>query len=270
MLTLYHHGSSVCAAKVRLALSAKDLPWESKYLDILAGDQFTPEFRAINPKSLVPVLVDDGAIVTESTVIGEYLEDAYPETPIMPADALSRVKVRQWTKIVDEILHPACAALTFVTSHRFTVMKLGPEKTQEFLNSTPAVSISLDWHEKKKRFVMEGLDAPGAKEAFLTHDVYMKKANDDLANQDWLAGSHYSWADMSMIPYVNRLAMLGLDGYWTKGRLPHLERWFDAVRARPDFKPMMLDWVPTSLTEDMATNGPKSWPRVAEIIGAKA
>jgi glutathione S-transferase len=250
-------------------LSAKSLSWDSRYLDILAGDQFTPEFRKINPKSLVPVLVDDGAIITESTVIGEYLEEAYPDPPIMPKDPLERVKVRLWTKIVDEILHPACAALTFVTSHRFTVMKLGPEKTQEFLNSTPAISVTPEWHETKRQFVMMGLDAPGAAEAFLTHDVYMKKMNEDLAGHEWLVGDRYGWADISLIPYVNRLAMLKLDGYWSNGRLPHLERWFKAVQARPDFKPVMLDWVPPSLTEDLATNGPKSWPRIAEIIGAK-
>jgi glutathione S-transferase len=92
--------------------------------------------------------------------------------------------------------------------------------------------------------------------------------NEDLARNEWVVGGKYGWADISLIPYVNRLAMLKLDGYWNRGRLPHLDRWFKAVQARPDFKPMMLDWVPQSLTDDLATNGPKSWPRIAEIIGA--
>jgi glutathione S-transferase len=54
MLTLYHHGSSACAAKVRLALAEKKLPWTGCYVDILRGEQFLPEFRALNPQAVVP------------------------------------------------------------------------------------------------------------------------------------------------------------------------------------------------------------------------
>ncbi len=60
MLELYHHGSSVCAAKVRFALAEKKLAWKSHYLDLLKGDQFNPEYLKINPKAVVPTLVHDG------------------------------------------------------------------------------------------------------------------------------------------------------------------------------------------------------------------
>ena len=50
MLTLYHHGSSACAAKVRFALAEKQLEWEGVYIDILAGEQFRPEYLCVNPK----------------------------------------------------------------------------------------------------------------------------------------------------------------------------------------------------------------------------
>lgn len=56
MLELYHHGSSVCAAKARIALFEKDIPWTGHYLDILKGDQFDPEYRKLNPKGVVPTL----------------------------------------------------------------------------------------------------------------------------------------------------------------------------------------------------------------------
>ena len=59
MLELYHHGSSVCAAKVRFALNEKGLEWKGHYIDILKGDQFTPEYRKLNEKAVVPTLVHD-------------------------------------------------------------------------------------------------------------------------------------------------------------------------------------------------------------------
>ena len=54
--TLYHHGSSVCAAKVRFAMDEKGLKWDGVYIDILKGEQFDPEYLELNPKGVVPTL----------------------------------------------------------------------------------------------------------------------------------------------------------------------------------------------------------------------
>ena len=72
--TLYHHGSSVCAAKVRLAMAEKDLQWNGVYIDILKGEQFNPDYLKLNPKGVVPTLVHDDLVIPDSTVIIEYLD----------------------------------------------------------------------------------------------------------------------------------------------------------------------------------------------------
>jgi glutathione S-transferase len=271
MLVLYHHGSSVCAAKVRLALAEKNLPWQGRYVDILKGEQFTPEFRRLNPKALVPVLVDDGRVITESTVINEYLEERFPEPTIFPRDPYLRARMRIWTKAVDEYLHPACAALTFITSHRHTVARLGPEKVKEFLDNTPVVSLALQWKEQKRHYVERGFDAPGAAEMIRMYDHYMQKMDEELKEGGpWLLGSQFTAADIALIPYVNRLEMLGLSGLWEHGRLPHLAAWWQRVIARPSFKPQVLDQIPPDLTNDLRTFGPRSWPEVRRIVGIAA
>src|SRR3954449_12313750 len=104
MLELYHHGSSACAAKVRFALEEKHVPWTGHVVDIFRGQQFRPEFLALNPKAVVPVLVHDDFVIAESTVICEYLDDAFIERLIYPATARARALVRLWTKAVDEEL----------------------------------------------------------------------------------------------------------------------------------------------------------------------
>jgi len=265
--TLYHHGSSVCAAKVRLAMAEKDLEWNGVYIDILKGEQFDPEYLKLNPKGVVPTLVHDDLVIPDSTVIIEYLDQIAPDTSVHPKDPWSRAQVRYWTKAVDEDLHPACGAVTFVCSHRHTVLKnLGPKGAEEFLASTPPISVTSDWKSQKDAFVRYGFDAPGAADKVKLYDTYLKKMDKALENKQWLVEDTFSIADISMVPYVNRLAMMSMRGLWENNRLPNVEKWFNRVEALPNFKKCLIDWVPDDLVNDLRENGAQSWPEVAKIL----
>ena len=265
--TLYHHGSSVCAAKVRLAMAEKGLEWNGVYIDILKGEQFDPEYLKLNPKGVVPTLVHDDLVIPDSTVIIEYLDQIAPDTSVHPKDPWSRAQVRYWTKAVDEDLHPACGAVTFVCSHRHTVLKnLGPKGAEEFLASTPPISVTSDWKSQKDAFVRYGFDAPGAADKVKLYDTYLKKMDKALENKQWLVEDAFSIADISMVPYVNRLAMMSMRGMWENNRLPNVEKWFNRVEALPNFKKCLIDWVPDELANDLRENGAQSWPEVAKIL----
>ena len=263
-LHLYHHGSSACAAKVRFALAEKRLEWSSRYVDILRGEQFRPEFLKINPKAVVPVLIHDGAVITESTVICEYVEETFPEHPIYPAAPLERAAVRVWTKAVDEELHPACSALTYVVSHRHTIMRNGAGSFENFLKG--AGSDGIVARTQKWEWIQHGLAAPGAADKITLYDGYLHKMQAALATSDWLVAGHFSMADVAMAPYVNRLAALSLQGLWERSRLPRVANWFERVRARCTFKPAFVDWMPAELAAEMAENGAKSWPEIAGLL----
>ena len=265
--TLYHHGSSVCAAKVRFAMAEKGMEWDGVYIDILAGEQFTPEYRKINPKAVVPTLVHGDLVIPDSTVIIEYLDQIAPETSVHPKDPWQRAQVRYWTKAVDEDLHPACGKVTFLCSHRHTVLKkLGKEGAEKFLASTPEFSVTSDWKSQKDAIVRYGFDAPGAPEGVKLYDNYLHKMEKALEGNDWLVGNIFTIADISLTPYVNRLAMMSMRGMWQDERLPDVERWFNAIEAREHVKPCFIDWVPEDLTNDLRENGIKSWPEVAKIL----
>ena len=264
MLELYHHGSSACAAKVRLALAEKQLDWTGHYLDILKGDQFDPAYLKINPKAVVPTLVHDGAIVPESTVICEYIEDAFPEHPLYPRSALARANVRLWTKAVDEELHPACSALTYIVSHRHTILRKGVGNFDDFLKqggSEGAEARALKW-----QWIQKGVEAPGAAEKVRLYDGYLHKMEAALNGSQWLVGDEITMADLAMAPYVNRLAALAMENFWTGGRLPHVDRWFQTLKGRPSFKPSLLDWMPPDLTKEMLENGEKASPSIKALL----
>src|ERR1700722_7051613 len=111
-LTLYHNDMSVCAQKVRLCLAEKQLAYEDKHLNLRAGDQKRPEYLALNPNGYVPTLVHDDFVVTESTVICEYIDDAFPARPLKPADAKARARMRGFTKFIDAAIFPATATVS--------------------------------------------------------------------------------------------------------------------------------------------------------------
>ena len=96
MLELYHNDMSTCSKKVRLVLAEKGLEWTPHDMDLRAGETRTDEYiRNINPNGVVPVLIVDGVPLIESTVIMEYLDDAYKEPRLRPADPMARAKMRQ-------------------------------------------------------------------------------------------------------------------------------------------------------------------------------
>jgi ganglioside-induced differentiation-associated protein 1 len=266
MLKLYHHGSSVCAAKVRMAMAEKGLAWEGVYIDILRGDQFDPAYVKLNPKAVVPTLVHDGRVIVESTVICEYLDLIFPEHGLHPSNPFAYARARYWTKAVDEELHPACAVLTFVASHRHTLAKLGKDKLEAFLSATPVMSVTADRQSRKRVLVEQGFAAPGADEKIKLYDNYLRKMEHALADGGWLAGDAFGIADVSVTPYINRLAMLQLDDMWEQGRLPRVADWWQRIQARPTFKPSLLDWIPDGLAADLRQNGARSWPEVARIL----
>jgi glutathione S-transferase len=264
LLELYHHGSSTCAAKVRFALAEKGLEWVGHYVDILSGEQFRPEFLAINPKGVVPVLIADGQVITESTVICEYLEDAFPEPRLYPRSPLERARVRAWTKAVDEELHPACSAITYVVSHRHTILRNGAGSFEQFMQrgaGEGAAARALKW-----QWIQQGLAAPGAADKIRLYAEYLQKMERALRDSDWLVGPRFTMADVAMAPYLNRLAALAMERLWSDGRLPRVADWFERVRARPTFEPAFLAWMPAALSAEMRTNGAKSWPDIATLL----
>jgi ganglioside-induced differentiation-associated protein 1 len=267
MLDLYHHGSSACAAKVRFVLEEKHIEWNGHVVDIFRGEQFKPDFLALNPKAVVPVLVHDGFVIPESTVICEYLEEAFAQHPIFPVTPKARAQGRLWTKAVDEELHPACSAITYIVSHRHTILRNGAGSFESFLNSGGSEGIGA--RKQKWEWIQHGIDAPGALEKIRLYDAYLHKMEQALRDSNWLVEDQFSMADIAMTPYVNRIAALSMEGMWTHGRLPRVQEWFARVRARAAFDPAFVRWMPQSLAMEMRQNGEQSWPKIREALEGK-
>jgi maleylacetoacetate isomerase len=106
---LYGYFRSSAAYRVRIALNLKQLPYEMQSIHLTrdGGKQFTPQYRAINPQARVPALtLSSGEVLTQSLAIIEYLDEAYPEPPLLPADDIHRAHVRAASQLIACDIHP--------------------------------------------------------------------------------------------------------------------------------------------------------------------
>jgi len=197
MITLYG-GPTPNARKIAIALYEMELEWTLETVDILAGDQLTPEFLALNPNNKTPVIVDhqgpngDDFVLWETGAILLYL--AEKTGGFLPVDPAQRAICWQWLM--------------------FQVSGVGPM----FGQAAHFVYYAKDKH-------------PYATERY-TREVnrLMRVLDGRLASEPWVAGEAYTIADMAMLPYV------GLQTGERARRYPHVARWAEAMMARPAVK----------------------------------
>ncbi|MEZ2409532.1 glutathione S-transferase [Bosea sp. OAE752] len=204
MITLYSGPLSLFARKVEIALREKGLTFERvmvPFNQTTGYDPKHPEVLALNPKGQVPVLSDCGLVLYDSTVILEYLDEAYPEPSLMPATPVERARCRLDELYADEIMLQALKPLMHRT---------GPPSP-----------------DRDRRIVQEA-DALIAEEALARHYEVLEQK---LAGRDFFGG-RLSTADIALFMSVLFSLRLGgppLDGY------PGLSAWFARLRQRPAF-----------------------------------
>jgi len=171
---------------VRIVLQEKGLPWDGKILDLLRGDQFQPEYRKLNPKAVVPTLVHDGRTISESRVIIEYLEEAFPSPALMPADPYDRAIARLWMKKIDDYLHDAVAVLSFAIAFRRKLLKKTPEQVEARFAAIPDPIM----REHQRLAALQGFEAPHVATALQNYDKYVGEMEEALVRSPFLAGNN--------------------------------------------------------------------------------
>lgn len=212
-MKLFSFWRSLAAFRVRIALNLKGQPFEVVTTDLLKGHQFDPEYLKVNPQGVVPALVlPDGQVLTQSLAILEYLDEVWPEPPLLPEDALARARVR------------SLALIAVADTHPLVVPRIRKYITQDMGHSEDELNVWIrNWQEK-------GL---AAIEAHLA---------DDGTSGRFCEGDAVTLADLCLVPQVGSAAQFGvsLDPYPNAKRIfdecMKIPAFFDArPQAQPDF-----------------------------------
>ena len=208
MRVLYHLPLSPFSRKVRLVLAEKKLPFELRLEKVW---ERRPDYLELNPANKVPTLVDeDGLVVPDSGVICEYLEEAYPEVPLLGQTLAERVEVRRLIAWFDG--------------------KFAEEVTANLLGE-----------KFMKRLLGRGSADAGALRAGYTNLRHHLTYLGWLAEtRKWLAGSSLSLADFTVAGHLSALDFAG-DVDWTVSA-PARE-WYARMKSRPSFRAVLADRV---------------------------
>lgn len=202
-MQLYDSNRSASAYRVRLALSVKGLNYKAIPLSMTkgGGQQLLAEYRALNPQGMLPSLVDDDFVLTQSLAIIEYIDETYPTPPLLPADPRQRARARQLAQLIVGDIQ----SLTNLRVLTYLRSMLG----------TSDINRSL-WY---RHWLLEGLDAL---ELWLTAE----------SGERYCVGDSVTVADLCLVPLLHsaRRFALALDDF------PRLCEVEEACLALPAFQ----------------------------------
>jgi glutathione S-transferase len=264
MLELYHNDMSTCAQKVRFALAEKGVTWQSHHLDLRARDHQRPEYLKLNPNAVVPTLVHDGMVIIESTVINEYIDDAFAGTPLRPPEPIARSHMRLWTKQLDEGLHADTGVLSTSIAFRYQKLAKGADEVEALINNVPDPAK----RDRVRANIMEGVGSHYFKDSVRRFDRLMSAMEHVLRIHSWLAGGAFSLADIAYAPYVTRLDHLQLSQLWA--RRPNVAAWYARLQERGGYRDGLVRWFNPKYLSLMEEKGLAARSMIEEIVAEAA
>jgi glutathione S-transferase len=264
MLTLYDFGNSVCCQKVRITLRAKGLDWDAVPVDLFKGQQYDPKYLAMNPNGVVPTLVHDGHAVIESTLICEYIDEAFPDPPLSPADPWARSRMRVWAKLVDEGLFEGVAEISFSAMFRERMKNMPEEIRQARFRNVG---------DPRRRDRVKSTLEQGVQSPFVLHAVYAYEKAFKLLEQaleeggPWVAGDAPTLGDIVLMPFCARLDYLGLLDVWLTDR-PRVRDWWAMAQDWGPYRTGLADLITDAEIAEMREHGSKLHDDIAALLAS--
>ncbi len=227
---LYNAPQSTCSQRVRFVFNGKKIPFDEVKLNLLEGDQLKPDYLKLNPNGVVPTLDHDGAIVIDSTVITEYLDEVAPQASFTPESPVERARRRALMHFIDEMPAAAVRVPTFNRAFLPSFQKMSREAFVAMAESKP-LRREFMMAMGQAGFPQKEMDSALAR---LRRTYERMDAQIEASGGPWLLGKKISLADVAVMPALVRMDDLDMPDWQD---LPRIVTWFDNIRAHPAFKP---------------------------------
>lgn len=229
-VTLYHGRASTCSKKVRISLYEKGVPFESRLLDLQRFEQHQPDYLAINPKGVVPTLVHDGRPVVESSIIIQYVDEAFDGPALTPANPGVRADMRLWLRFSDDVAYEAIYAPTWQYMRHRAAQDLEGDGLANVLSRVPTAERQDRW----KQMAQGGYSEAELAEAVRKMESCLDKLQAKLLQTPWLVGDDFTLADVAVLPFADRIRNLRPELLEGPTRAA-VVAWLERAQRRPSF-----------------------------------
>ena len=226
-LHIWHYEMSNCSQRVRMTLYEKGVDWESHHVNLAAGEHMDPRFIALNAAALVPVLVHDGRVYVESNDILAYLEETYPEPPLLPDGQQDRAKILEIAGRSADV-QDALKLLSYEFLFKPRAL-MSPERLEQFLKRCPSPKLAAFHSEFSQG---QGFSEPRIREAVQLVEEALSSLEKRLETSPWLSGARFGLADIAWLVNIHRLSLMR----YSLARYPKLRAWLARCRKRPSSK----------------------------------
>ena len=230
-VTLYHWEPNANSGKPMLTLAEKGVAFESHYLDLLQFDQHRPEYLAINPQGTIPAMTHGSLVLTESTAMMEYVDEAFAGPRLMPADARDAWRVRWWMKFMDQWLAPSFSMIGWSIFIGPSVRQRDPAELEAAIERIPLPERRVAWRKAiHNQFTAEEMAESNRRVA-----IGITMLEEALSKRAWLGSDEYSLADINgfNLAYALPLSQPHLS---SDEKTPHIMEWLRKIYERPATK----------------------------------
>ncbi|MBS1239447.1 MAG: glutathione S-transferase-like protein [Proteobacteria bacterium] len=227
-VTLYHWEPNANSGKPMLALVEKGVPFASHYIDMLQFDQHQPEYLAVNPQGTIPAMLHGDKVLTESTAIMEYVDNAFDGPALMPEDPRDRWRIRWWMKFMDQWLGPSFSMIGWCTFVGPALAQKPEEEREAMLARIPLPERRTAW---RKAMFAEFSEAELA-ESRRRIALGVAMIEEELGKREYVASDQYSLADINIFNSTYQLP-IGNPELAGPEVTPNLWHWLQTVYRRP-------------------------------------
>lgn len=228
-IVLYHSAYSTCSQKVRLTLEEKGVDYVSKELSFAKQEQLKPDYIKINPNGVVPTLVSDGQVITESSAIVEYLDELIPQPSLMPADPLGRARARAWMRFMEEVPTKAVRMPSFQKVFLPTLRLVKGKRA--FAKDADQRTVRKGYYSKMNGG--KGFDDKEVEESNHNLQMTVDRIEQSLQAGPWILGEQLTLVDLTLAPLVDRMLDLGCMEFFDNA--PNTLDWMQRLQERPSY-----------------------------------
>ena len=234
-LHVLHFQGSSCSQKLRIFLKEKNISWESHHINLVKGDNFSDWFLGINPRGVVPVLIDEGEVHIESNDIIKYLDEKFPINSLWPKE--QKEKIEKFLTEENEI-HFDLRNLTMKFIAPTFLMKKKEKDIENFKKASSLVENKRDlgkdaqvnYHEK---FIKNnGVLSESVTSSIEVFKDKLKAIENELVKNKYIICDELTIVDIAWFIYLRRLETMG---FRFEMEYPNLNKWFMKLKKNKNF-----------------------------------